>query len=212
MRTSKKIVILLVTAFLIAAGAHPLFAQRVNVKSSAQNIAGADEHASEAAPLTRRNPDRSHEDAQAYRFDPFAEFIRMQGVLRRMMEDWDTGSARGEETFFSPAIDVRESKDAYTIRCDIPGLEKEKIDIALNKNILTISGERSHAVEKEQDEDGAFYHVSERRFGAFQRSFSLPEDILEDEIRAEYVSGVLTVTIPRAPVEADDTVRKIQIL
>lgn len=205
MTMNKRLIIGFLITVCMVFGAHTLYAQRVTVKNEPQDLRAGDDSVSEQVLQGRDD---------VYRYDPFADLLRMHGLMRRMMDGWDldAGMPAAGQDFFSPDIDVHESKEAYTIRCDMPGLEKDKIDISLNKNILTISGERREVKEEEKDADGSYYHVSERRFGSFQRSFSLPEDIQDDQIRAEYDSGVLTITIPRVEDQDQDAVRKIQIL
>ena len=94
---------------------------------------------------------------------------------------------------FVPAVNTRESADAYTIELDVPGVSKEDIEITTEDNVLTISGERKQSQEV-KDED---YYKVESVYGTFSRSFTLPEKVDVDKIHAESKNGVLEVVIPK---------------
>ena len=94
---------------------------------------------------------------------------------------------------FVPAVNTRESADAYTIELDVPGVSKEDIEITTEDNVLTISGERKQSQEV-KDED---YYKVESVYGTFSRSFTLPEKVDVDNIHAESKNGVLEVVIPK---------------
>jgi HSP20 family protein len=97
---------------------------------------------------------------------------------------------------FIPSINTREADDAYYIEVDLPGVDKKDIDIDVNENTLTISGERKISDKVEEDD---FYKV-ESVFGKFERSFSLPEDADPNKIEAKNENGVLEVVIPKKKV------------
>ena len=94
---------------------------------------------------------------------------------------------------FIPAVNTRESEDAYTIELDVPGVSKEDIEITTEDNVLTISGERKQSREV-KDED---YYKVESVYGTFSRSFTLPEKVDVENIHAESKNGVLEVVIPK---------------
>ena len=105
-----------------------------------------------------------------------------------------------------PAVNVEETGDGLVLTAEVPGMTADDIDIELENNILTIRGEKSY--EHAEGEDDKRYHVWERRYGSFQRSFTLPRTVRPEEIKAEYKDGILTIRMPKAP-EAKS--RKIQI-
>jgi HSP20 family protein len=105
-----------------------------------------------------------------------------------------------------PAVNVEESGDELLLTAEVPGMTAEDIDIELENNILTIRGEKSF--ERTEGEDDRRYHVWERRYGSFQRSFTLPRTVRPEEIKADHKDGILTIRMPKAP-EAKS--RKIQI-
>jgi HSP20 family protein len=96
-------------------------------------------------------------------------------------------------TAWSPALDVREDKDNFVIRAELPGLKREDIDVSLQDGALVISGERTD----EKVEEGVEVHRQERYYGKFQRALTLPAPVAADKIKAQYKDGVLTVTLPK---------------
>ena len=108
---------------------------------------------------------------------------------RNALTDWQEDS-----TVWSPRVDVRESKDAYEVMADLPGLDKKDIKISLQENVLTLQGERVEA-EKKETENCCF---SERAYGSFSRAIRLPEKIDEKSIHAEYSNGVLKITLQKS--------------
>lgn len=92
---------------------------------------------------------------------------------------------------FAPALDIEEKDDNYFVTVDLPGLKKEDIKIDLQNSVLTISGERT----REMKGEGRY---SERAYGRFQRSFTLPQQVDVEKIEARFEDGVLHVTLPKA--------------
>ncbi len=121
------------------------------------------------------------------RWDPFAE---MEPVL--------TGRA------FTPAFEVKETKDAYVFKADLPGLKEDQIDISVTGNRLTVSGERAEEERKEEEN----YFAYERSYGAFSRSFTLPEGADLEHVQAEMKDGVLQIRVPKKP---ESQPRKVQV-
>jgi HSP20 family protein len=96
---------------------------------------------------------------------------------------------------FFPAFEVKETREAYAFRADLPGVEEKNVEITLTANRLTVSGKR----EEEKEEQGGAFYVSERTYGAFTRSFTLPEGIDGEHITAELTAGVLEIVVPKKP-------------
>ncbi len=94
-----------------------------------------------------------------------------------------------------PPVDVLEEENAYVIEAELPGYTEEDVNIHVEKHVLHISSEKSNT-EKEGK-----WHVKERSYIKFDRSFSLPEGIDEDKIEAQFENGVLKITLPKSPVE-----------
>ena len=112
----------------------------------------------------------------------------------------------GALTAFTPSVNTREGEYAYHVEVDLPGVKKEDIEINIQDNVLTIHGERK---TKEELKEENYYKV-ESRYGRFERSFTLPENVDMEDIHAESQDGVLEVVIPKLKV-LKDTVKKIEI-
>ena len=102
-------------------------------------------------------------------------------------------SAENGEARWVPAIDIRETPDALVLRADVPGMEKQNLEISLNGNVLTLSGER----KREEQAEGEGWRRNERAHGRFERSIRLPDDVDGTKLDAAYENGVLTVTAPK---------------
>lgn len=95
---------------------------------------------------------------------------------------------------WTPAFDVYEDKDNFTVKAELPGMKKEDINVSLHDGNLIISGER----QNETHNEGTEVYRAERFFGKFQRSVSLPATVAADKVKAAYKDGILTITLPKA--------------
>jgi HSP20 family protein len=141
--------------------------------------------------VKRENREVARSASPDYRVDPF----RMMDALLRwepFRGDW---GALNQNLVFIPRFDVKEIKDAYVIKADLPGVKDEDLNVSLSGNLLTISGRR----EEEHREEGGSYYAMERSSGDFARSFTLPDGIDGASVTAELKNGVLTVQIPKKP-------------
>jgi HSP20 family protein len=130
-------------------------------------------------------------------YDPLSEMNRMfDDMFGRLMRR--PGGQQGAQlegvTEWAPAIDVVTKDGDLVVRAELPGVKQEDVDITLQNNVLTISGER----KAEQEEERGGYFVRERRYGSFSRSLSLPEGLDESKVHARYDNGVLEVTVEGA--------------
>lgn len=115
---------------------------------------------------------------------------------------------------WAPRVDVREEKDAVLLTAELPGVSKDDVHVELENGILTLSGEKK--AEKSEHENG--FYRSERVYGAFKRSFHVPDSVDAEKIEAEYTNGVLKLTLPKRPeaaprqisVKSDESVKKIK--
>jgi HSP20 family protein len=124
-------------------------------------------------------------------FDPF-ELMR---DLMRWEPYGELGSMGSRELAFVPSFEVKETKDAYVFKADLPGIREEDLDLSLTGNRLTVSGRR----EEEKREEDERYFTFERSYGSFSRSFTLPEGVDVEHANAELRDGVLTVSLPKRP-------------
>jgi len=95
---------------------------------------------------------------------------------------------------WSPALDVHDDKDTFTVTLEAPGLKKSDFEISWHDGVLSIAGERKEQTESKEKN----YFRRERFFGRFSRSVSLPAEVQADRIAASYQDGILTVTLPKA--------------
>jgi HSP20 family protein len=134
------------------------------------------------------------------RWTPETDLVRsrLDRMFNQMLGDFWGGAAPGYEPAnraWLPAVDVRETQEALLFDVELPGLTKENIDITVENNILTISGERKF--EKETTEKEGEYHRLERSFGHFSRSFTLPTGVRTDKIDAKFEHGILNIVLPK---------------
>ena len=105
-----------------------------------------------------------------------------------------------------PATDLVEKDKGYELSAEMPGLDASNVDVSVSGNVLTIKGEK----KEEKEEKGKNTYLSERRYGAFQRSFQLPEGVDKEKIEAKFENGVLTVAMPKTA-EAVKEEKKITV-
>ena len=132
------------------------------------------------------------------RFDPFAEIRELE---KRLMSSVNVPAESEKEVVnaFVPAVNTRETEDAYIVEIDLPGVKKEdiKVNIDPEKRMLTISGERKFEEEVKKED----YYKIESAYGKFMRSFSLPENVDVENIDAKTEEGVLRITLPKVKQE-----------
>lgn len=140
---------------------------------------------------TQRNP--LNAPVVFHGWDPF----RLMDQLLRT----ETAPQKVERTPFAPRFDVKETAESFTFHADLPGVKESDVDIALNGSRLTISGKRELAQPKEAPKEGQTqsenYFLTERSYGSFSRSFTLPESADFEKVGAELKDGVLTVVVPK---------------
>ena len=122
-----------------------------------------------------------------YQRDPFQ--------MARELLSWDPFFTGRQVSAFSPAFEVKETKDAFEFKADVPGVEAKDIDVKLTNNRLTVSGKR----EAEKSDKGETYYSYERSYGSFARSFTLPEGTNGEAIQADLKDGVLKIVLPKKP-------------
>lgn len=111
-----------------------------------------------------------------------------------IMDEFFNDVVSSNNNSFVPSIDVSETENQFLINAELPGMEKEDINISLENGQLAISGERNFAHE----EEGKTFHRVETKYGSFNRSFQLPDNVEEDSIQASYENGLLNISINKA--------------
>jgi HSP20 family protein len=126
---------------------------------------------------------------------PWSSFDRLSSLRDLLDSAFQLAGVNAEAgSRWAPSLDVFQDDDTVTVKLELAGMKKEDFDISLQDDILTISGERKS--ERESGEGESFR--SERVFGAFRRTVTLPAPVKSDEVKATYEEGVLTVTLPKA--------------
>jgi len=128
------------------------------------------------------------------RFEPFRGFATLHDQVNRIFNEtvWNQGDESALTTW-APAVDIYETPNELVVKADLPDVDEKDIDVRVENNLLTIRGELKF--EKSVSEEN--YLRVERTYGSFSRSFSLPNTVNSESIRAEYKNGVLTVTLPK---------------
>ena len=128
------------------------------------------------------------------RLEPFRGLSTLQDQFNRLFnESFRNHPEESALTTWAPAVDIYETPNELVVKADLPDVNEKDIDVRVENNLLTIHGERKF--EKSVSEEN-FLRV-ERTYGAFSRSFSLPNTVNAETIGAEYKNGVLTVTLPK---------------
>jgi HSP20 family protein len=128
------------------------------------------------------------------KWDPLRE---MEDLFDRYTRAVGRPAAGGHEVFatgdWSPRVDIAETEKAFTIKAEIPEVPREAVKVTVENGVLTIRGER----KQEKEEKGKKFHKVERYYGAFVRSFSLPDNVDAGKIEASFKDGMLSIDIPK---------------
>jgi HSP20 family protein len=128
------------------------------------------------------------------RWDPFRDLTALQTEVNRLFS-----RASGDVTdrqSWTPAVDVVETDDAIVLKAELAGMDPADINIEVQDNVLTVSGERRFQEEVKEDK----YYRIERRYGSFSRSLALPPTADENKVEAKYDNGLLEITVPKAEI------------
>jgi HSP20 family protein len=144
--------------------------------------------------------------ASITRFEPFRGVSSLQDQINGLFNEAFDRSEGGSLTPWAPAVDIYETEHELVVKADVPDVKPEELDIRVERNILTIRGERKF--EKKVDENN--YLRVERSYGSFSRNFSLANTVNTEAIKADYQDGVLTLSIPKRE-EAKPKQIKVQV-
>jgi HSP20 family protein len=126
------------------------------------------------------------------KFEPMREIETLHERIQKYFDDFSSFGFNFSETF-SPKIDISEEKDKINVVAEIPGVKKQDIKITLQDNILTIEGEKKQESEKKEKN----YYRSERMFGSFKRSFTLPAEVDSEKVEAKFEDGMLNISLKK---------------
>jgi HSP20 family protein len=143
------------------------------------------------------------------RWDPYREVLTLQNRLNSLFQDYGRGYGENDSVSaaaFVPPVDVYEDEHKIVLKLEVPGLKQEDLDIQIENNALTVKGERKF--EKEEKEEN--FHRIERRYGSFFRSFTVPNTVNSEAVKASYDAGVLRIELEKRA-EAKPKQIKVQV-
>lgn len=138
-------------------------------------------------------------------WDPFEEIKKTQERLNQLFEDFMPAEEWGGGKVFTPAVDIKDEEDKLVVTTDLPGIDKQDVEINLKEDMLEISAKSGK--EREKEEEG--YLRKERTYTRFYRAVRLPTSVKEEGSTAKIDNGVLTITLPKMKLE--EPTKKIQI-
>jgi HSP20 family protein len=130
------------------------------------------------------------------RFEPFRDLLTSQREYVRLLKEAFSpmsGETEVSTRSWAPPVDIYETEDAIVLKAELPGIDPKDVEVRVEDNTLYLKGERNY--EKDVNEQN--YHRVERSYGSFARSFSLPNSIDAEKVKAEYKDGLLTLTMPK---------------
>jgi HSP20 family protein len=141
------------------------------------------------------------------RWDPLREFQNVETNINRVLRRQLSGAARPEENLtseFVPPVDIYEDDNKFSMKVDVPGVDTKDLDVRVDGNRLTVSGERK--IDREEKKEN--FRRVEREYGSFSRSFNLPASADTDNVRANFENGTLRIDVPK---RADLRAKQIKI-
>jgi HSP20 family protein len=141
-----------------------------------------------------------------HRVTPWSELESLHERLERMMNRGVPGMSTEEPMAWAPAVDLEEGESEFTLTAELAGMSEEDIHLDVEDNVLTLQGEKK--TEREEKNGNGRWHLVERTYGTFERSFTLPRAVDTENIEAEFDKGLLTVHIPK---RAAASARRISI-
>lgn len=136
------------------------------------------------------------------KYRPFSDVDDMPGI-RQIQDTLSQLLTEPSARPWTPAVDILETENDLILKMDVPEVELEDVDIRLENHTLTVKGERKF----ENLADSRAYHRIERSYGSFARTFTLPDTVDTEKVRADYKNGVLSITLPKKEVAKPRTIR-----
>ena len=126
---------------------------------------------------------------------PKTDMFNSRGEMNRLFDGLFRGVPNVTKHFtsYGPEIDIKETDNDVLVSVEIPGMEQKDFKVSVRENVLTLKGEK----KREQEIENTNYHLSERSFGRFERSFTLPTNIQADKVTATYTNGILTIKLSK---------------
>ena len=140
------------------------------------------------------------------RWDPFRQSSQFQNRFNSLFRDMNASESPLTTAAFVPAVDIYEDDKKVVLKLEVPGVEEKDLDISVEKNTLTVKGERKFEAEEKEEN----FHRIERTYGSFYRAFTLPSTVDTEHVQAKYNAGVLKLELLKKP-EAQPKQIKINV-
>ena len=132
------------------------------------------------------------------RWEPFRDLVALQDRMNRLFDESYRGRASSEDDWalggsWAPAVDIYEKDGNIVLTAELPGVDAKDVDVRVENNVLTLRGERKFSDEVNRES----YHRVERSYGSFTRSFTLPNVVATDQIKADFKDGMLKLILPK---------------
>lgn len=128
------------------------------------------------------------------RWEPAREMMTLREAMDHLFDDAFTRPLSLTGNWSAPAIDMYQTDNEVVVKAALPGIKADEVQINITGDVLTLKGETKH----EEESKNKAYHIHEQRWGAFERSVSLPSMVVADKSKAEFENGILTITLPKA--------------
>jgi HSP20 family protein len=140
------------------------------------------------------------------KYDPFREIRTLQDEVNRLFSNsFANGRDEAMSGAWLPKVDIFENKENLVLEAELPGMTRDDFELSFENNVLTLKGERKF----EKKDEGDNYHRVERSYGSFTRSFTRPNSVTVDGVKAEFNNGILTVALPK---REETKARKIEVI
>jgi len=143
--------------------------------------------------------------ANLTRWNPYDDLQRMRDEFQRVFSAGFPWLGR-DESHWGPSVDVRETVTGFVVEAELPGVDRDNLDVTVSEDGITLRGE---VREERQEGEGGFRQI-ERRYGSFHRSIVFPAPVAHEQAAAEYKDGILRITVPKAE-PARSKVTKVRI-
>lgn len=127
------------------------------------------------------------------RWDPFREVVALQSRVNSLFGNLAESEGPLTTASFVPAVDVYEDEKKVVLKLEVPGIEEKDLDVRVENHTLTVKGERKFETEEKEEN----FHRIERRYGSFYRSFSIPNTVNPESVKANYDAGVLKIELEK---------------
>ena len=129
------------------------------------------------------------------RFEPQRDLVSLRDAMDRLFDDaFMRSSSLISSNWQAPAVDMYQTNNEIVIKAALPGIKADEVQISVTGEVLTVKGE----VKQEEETKEKTYHIREQRWGTFERTITLPTDVVADKAKADFEDGIFTISLPKA--------------